>query len=372
MTSFPFARRLGALVAGATCLGALALAPSAGAAGGLFPAGEDARTFSGGLAGWTSSTGFEPSCAPPLLCPTVANSYVGADDAEGNGYITSDYSGVAGVGAVAGTSRGIWESPTFTYRETRGPEAATFSMSRRADVSQLLAVAGNSADYSVTLRDLTEGSRSLTVIAPSTLAGAEAWATTPKATLEAGRLNSGDRYRIRIESIYTTGTSVVTGGSADYDNVVLRTAASEGANGAGNGTGNGGRRHLRSGELLRLFSSGLARTATLSGGKGHARGGTLRVRVSCPKKIGGACRITAQGLLRRRRPATRKRTVRVARGRHRNVVLRVKPKLRAKVAKRRRLLVGERVRARGASATAYRVRVLIRRPRTRATRRARP
>jgi hypothetical protein len=369
MTRFPFGRHLGSLIAGVTCLGCLALASSASAESGLFPASEDARTFSGGVAGWTSSTAFEPSCAPPLLCPTVANSYVAAGDADGNGYIASDYSGVAGVGAVAGTSRGIWESPTFTYRETSGPEAATFVMSRRADVGQLLAVAGNSAEYSVTLRDLTEGARSLTVIAPTTLAGADGWTTTPRATLEAGRLNSGDRYRIRIESIYTTGTSVVTSGSADYDNVVLRTAASEGASGAGRGASGagGGRRHLRSGVLLRLYSSGLAGSAVVG-----RRGRTLRVRVGCPRKIRSACRITAQGLLRRNRPATLRRTVRVGSGRHRNVVLRVKPKLRARVAKRRRLLVSERVRARGTGATAYRVRKLIRRPRTRATRRARP
>jgi hypothetical protein len=371
MTRFPFGRHLGSLIAGVTCLGCLALASSASADGGQLPASEDARTFSGGVAGWTSSTAFEPSCAPPLLCPTVTNSYVAAGDADGNGYVTSADSGVAGVGAVAGSSRGVWESPTFTYRATSdGPESASFSMSRRADVGQLLAVAGNSAEYSVTLRDLTEGARSLTVIAPTTLAGAEAWTTTPKATLEAGRLNSGDRYRIRIESIYTTGTSVIAGGSADYDNVVLRTAASEGAKEGGNGAGGangGGRRHLRSGELLRLFSSGLAGKATVAG-----RGRTLRVRVRCPRKIGSACRVTARGLLRKHRPATLKRTVKIGSGRHRNVVVRVKPKLRARVAKRKRLLVSERVRAGGASATAYRIRKLIRRPRTRATRRARP
>lgn len=354
MMRFPFARRLGALVTGAACL-CMALAAPAGADSGQYP-NEAARTFSGGAAGWTNSTSFDSSCIPPLLCPNVTNSWVGAGDAEGNGYISSDYTGVAGVGAVAGTSRGIWESPTFTYREGGSqPEDATFVMSRRADVGQILAVAGNTAEYAVTLRDLTEGARSLTVIAPTTLAGADAWTTTPKATLEAGRLNSGDRYRIRIESIYKTGTSVVTSGSADYDNVVLRTAASEGANGGGaNGTGE--RRHLRSSELLSLFRSSLSGTAKLAGHGKH-----LLVKVSCPKKIGSACRITAQGLLRKHRPATVKRTVKVGQGKSRRIALRVKPKLRARVLKRKRLLVSEKVRAGGTSATAYRVRKLIRR-----------
>ena len=48
-------------------------------------------------------------------------------------------------------------------------------------------------------------------------------------------------------------------------------------------------------------------------------------------------------------------------GRSRQVVLRVKAKARRKVAKRRRLLVSEKVRAGQASATVYRVRKLIRR-----------
>jgi hypothetical protein len=51
----------------------------------------------------------------------------------------------------------------------------------------------------------------------------------------------------------------------------------------------------------------------------------------------------------------------VGEGRSRRVGLRVKPKARAKVAKRKRLLVSERVKVGGTSVTAYRVRKLIRR-----------
>ena len=58
---------------------------------------------------------------------------------------------------------------------------------------------------------------------------------------------------------------------------------------------------------------------------------------------------------------TNKRTVKVAKGKKRLVVLKVKPKFRAKVAKRKRLLVSEKVRAGKATATAYKVRKLIRR-----------
>ena len=81
----------------------------------------------------------------------------------------------------------------------------------------------------------------------------------------------------------------------------------------------------------------------------------------CPAPIGTSCRITAQGLLRKRKPVTTKRTVKVGKGKKRQVVLKVKPKFQAKVAKRKRLLVSEKVRAGKTSATAYKVRKLIRR-----------
>jgi hypothetical protein len=91
------------------------------------------------------------------------------------------------------------------------------------------------------------------------------------------------------------------------------------------------------------------------------KGNRLFVKVKCPKKIGRACRITAQGLLRKHKPATTKRTVKVRSGKGKLVVLKVKPKLRARVAKRKRLLVSEKVRAGKTTATAYKVRKLIRR-----------
>jgi hypothetical protein len=341
-------------------------APAVAADNGQYPSEPAARTFTGGAAGWTNSSSFDGSCIPPLLCPTVTNSYVGAGDAEGNGYITSEYFGVAGVGAIAGTTRAIWESPTFTYQSANGAaEEAFFSMSRRADVAQLLAVAGNAAEYTVELRDMTEGAQPVTLIAPTSLAGAASWTTVPRVEVKAGRLHSGNDYRVRIESLYKTGTSVVANGSADYDNVVLRTAAAEAANGGGGGgngsrgAGNGGRKTLRSKQLLSLYSSGLASTATLSGA--GRKGKTVLVMVSCPKKIGSACRVTAQGLLSKHKPATAKRAVKVGKGKSRRVALKVKPKARAKVAKRKRLLVSEKVKVGKTSATAYKVRELIRR-----------
>lgn len=275
------------------------------------------------------------------------------------------YTGVVGVSAVGGTTTGVWESPAFTYSGVAGAEATSLSLSldRRASVDQLLAVAGNSAEYTVRLIDVSEGGEALTLIAPTTLAGANSWTGVARGSIDPESLAPGDEYRIQITSTYTTGTSVLVSGNADYDNVVL--GASDGVgrhgkkgsgkgngNGAGNGTG-GAFDSRRLEELLRQTMPG---TAVL-GGKGKR----LFVRVKCPRKIGHVCRTTAQGLLRKHRPATRKRTVRLRSGKSKLLALRVKPKARKQVMKRKRLLVRQKVRAGRVTATVTRSRRLIRR-----------
>jgi hypothetical protein len=317
-----------------------------------YPADPAARDFTSSAGNWTSTSSFDGSCIAPVLCPTITNAFVPVGGADGDGYITAAFTGVAGVNAVAGTSTSVWESPRFVYAGARGedPTSLVLAMNRRASVDQLLAVEGNSADYSVQLRDVSAGGAGPTVIGPATLAGADTWRPATSGALDPGRLNRGDTYRIRITSRYTTGTSVLVSGTADYDNVGLRAVRASGAG----GKGEGGRSSLRSKRLLTLFRAGMAGTAVLKGKR-------LFVKVSCPKAIGGPCRITAQGWLRKRRPATARRTVKVGSGKGRQIVLRVRPKLRSKLAKRKRLLVSEKVRAGGTTATAYKVRRLIRR-----------
>jgi hypothetical protein len=338
MTRFPFSRQLAALAACAACL-CLALAA---------PAGADEND-------WTSSASFDGSCVAPVVCPTVTNAFVPVGGADGDGYLSTAFTGVVGASAIAGTATSVWESPSFSYAGNASPRQVT--LNRRASVDQLLAVEGNSADYSVQLVEMSAGGQATTVIGPTTLAGADTWRPVPEAAINAVPLKQGASYRIRITTRYTTGTSVLVTGTADYDNVLLRPAAG-GAGGDGKGSGSG-RDSLRSSKLLALFSSGLSKTAIVVGAKsGKAK--RLLVRVSCPKPIGSACRVTAQGLLRKRKPVTAKRTVKVGSGKKRLVVLKVKPKFRAKVAKRKRLLVSEKVRAGETSATAYKVRKLIR------------
>jgi len=353
----PLTRHAAAVTAATLASLALVLAASAGAAVSKYPPASAARGFTGGPAGWTSSSASEGSCLAPLLCASVENSYQGAGGADGGGFIRSAYTGVVGAMAVAGTTTGVWESPSFTYSGVGGnePAAVGFAFDRRASVDQLLAVAGNSADYMVRLIDVSEGGEALTVIAPTTLAGANSWSNVRSGPVDPESLEPGDEYRLQITSRYTSGTSALVSGSADYDNVVLSASdgvARKGKNGKGaEANGAGALSEQRLGKLLRQATPG---TAVLKGKR-------LFVRVKCPRKAGRVCRATTQGLLRKRRPATVKRTVRVRPGKSKLVVLRVKPTARKKVAKRRRLLVRQKVRAGRATATIYKSRRLIRR-----------
>lgn len=357
----PLPRRAGALTVFLTALLCLAPPGLAGAATSKYPPSAAARGFSGGLAGWTSSTSNEGVCLAPVLCANAENSYQASGGADGDGFIRSAYTGVVGAMAVAGTTTAVWESPAFTYGGMGGEEPASvgFSLDRRASVDQLLAVAGNSAQYAIRLVDVTEGGEGLTLIAPTTLAGANSWTSVSSGPVDPQSLTPGDEYRLQITTRYTSGTSVLVSGSADYDNVVL--SASDGQGGEGNGKGRGGAGGRSSGPMGAQRLENLLRRATPGTARVSGDGKRLLVRIKCPRKVGHACRTTAQGFLRKRHPATAKRTVRLRSGRSRLIALRVKPKARGQVAKRKRLLFRQRVRAGKAAATVYEKRRLIRR-----------
>lgn len=349
---FPLLRCAGTVAA--TCLTSLLLVlpAGAGAASSKYPPAAAARGFDAGLAGWTSSTSAEGACLAPLLCAGVDNSFQGSGGADGGGFVRSAYTGVIGAMAVAGTTTAVWQSPSFTYAGVEGavPTAVSFALDRRANVDQLLAVDGNSAEYSVQLVDLSAGGEALSLIGPTTLAGARSWTNVGRGSIDPAGLTVGDAYRIQITSRYTSGTSVFVSGNADYDNVVLSATTEGGGSGGGAGAGGGALSSQRLEELLRAGTPG---TATL-------RGKRLFVRVKCPRKVGRTCRTSVQALLRKHRPATSKRTVRLRSGKARTVALRVKPKARKQVAARKRLLVRQTVRAGKVSATVFKTRLLIR------------
>lgn len=347
----------------AACFATILLPAAAGAAGSKYPSPSAARGFDGGAAGWDSSSSTEGICLPPLLCASVENSFQASGGADGGGYIRSAYLGVVGTTAVGGTTTATWQSPPFTYSGAGGdePGGLALTLDRRANVDQLLGVAGNSAEYSVRLVDLSAGGEGVTLIAPTTLAGARSWTDVSSGSINPGSLTIGDEYRIQISSRYTSGTSVLVSGNADYDNVVLSAVTGNGGgkgnggngNGSGDGKGSGAFSSQRLEELLRGATPGTA--TVLHGNK------RLLVRVKCPRKVGRQCRTTVQGLLRKGRPATVKRTVRVRAGKSRLVALQVKPKAREQVAKRKRLLVRQKVSAGKATATVFKTRLLVRR-----------
>jgi hypothetical protein len=358
-------RRAGAVAAVSLACLMLALPAMAGAATSKYPPSSAARGFSGGPGGWTSSTASEGTCLAPVLCASVENSYQGSGGADGGGFIRSAYTGVAGVMARAGTTTAVWQSPAFSYEGVGGEEpiALNFAFDRRASVDQLLAVAGNSADFSVRLLDVSEDGEALTLIGPTTLAGANTWTNVSSGPVDPESLIPGNEYELQITTRYTTGTSVVASGSADYDNVALSASDGKGRKGGGKGKGKGkgggggGSGGALSEERLEsLLRQATPGTAVLGNG-----GKRLFVRVSCPRKAGHSCRTTAQGLLSKHRPATAKRTVRLRSGKSRLLALRVKPKARTKVAKRRRLLVRQKVRTGKVTATIFKSRRLVRR-----------
>lgn len=352
----PDLRRVAAAVA--VCLVGLLIPPAAAAATSEYPPDAAARGFSGGLAGWTTSSSVEGTCLPPLICPSATNSFEPEGGADGGGFIRTSLQGIAGVNAVGGRTTAVFASPRFTYRGADGEAASTvtFEMDRRANVDQFLAVAGNSATYSVRLVDISAGGETLTVVPPTTLAGANSWRDIPAAPLGPGRLMAGHDYRILITSTYVTGTSAVASGSADYDNVVLGASSADGRVRGGRRGSREGREGLSSQRLSDLVAGVTPGTAVVAG-----NGKRLLVRVKCPRQVDGACRIGAQGMLRKGKPATRSRRAKVRSGKAKLLVLSVKPKARAKVLRRKRLLVRHRVRAGKATTTVFKKRKLIRR-----------
>lgn len=301
------------------------------------------RTFEGGAGGWTYSRSSAGLCVPAVLCPVVTNSHQSSGK---NGYLRTRLGALLGVGA---TSKGILTSPSFTYRGAAGktPKRLGLSLRRRSNVGQLLAVAGNSATYEVEIQDVAT-KQLIEVLSPRTLAGADSW-TAKTASLGAEKLKIGRRYRIRIATTYSTGATVLPGGSADYDNVVL---LARGARGGGTG---GGGNQLTSSRLEILVLRSRPH-------KIRHKGNRLLVRLKCPKRVHARCRIAASAYLKRHGARVgRTKRVKIAAGHRKRVVLHVKRRYRSTLRHRRRLLLKEKVKAGGATARVrYRVKLIHR------------
>ncbi len=305
-----------------------------------FPGG--GSTFSGSAEGWKVAG--TPVCNIGLggLCTATA----GFDGANGNpaGSLAATTTVLANVGGLF-KSTAVFESPNFTATEG-GP--ATLSLDRQLASGSLLDLTPQ-LTYTATLVDRTGGD-STDVITDTMSASAETFASKEAAT----KLVAGHTYAILIDS--ETSSSVANVGllgsaTARFDNVSLTVGSS---GGGGGGAGNGGG-SLTDARLTTLMRSSLIGPAILKKGK------RIFVKAKCPAKVGRACRVTVQGLLKKGKPATTKRTAKIPKGKTKQLVLRVKPKLKSKLMKKQNLLFKESVKAGSAKATVYKRLKLIKR-----------
>lgn len=323
----------------------------------VYPPGGGA--FSTGAEGW--HTVGEPTCNITALSTCSARGGYDASDGNSPGSLEAETKILVNLGGIF-KSTVNFESPNFTVTEGG---AATLHLDRQL-VSKSLLDLTPKAEYTVSLVDRSGGG-SAEVMQEAISGNGEAFAGKSGAAT----LTSGHTYAIVLDT--ETSSSVADVGalgstSLRFDNVALTVGTSNnngnGGNGGNGGSGgkggNGGKgasgaNGLSDAKLLALFRKSSASTpVTLKGNR-------LFAKVNCPPKVGRACRITAQGMLSRGKAATTKRTVKVAKGKGKRIVLHVKPKALKKVAKRKRLLIEEKVRAGGSHATLFKSRKLIRR-----------
>lgn len=247
----------------------------------------------------------------------------------------------------------IWNSPQFTV-PVGSVTGASVRLDRAFSPGGLLNV-GPTGTYTVTLRDLTAGTNATPLTEVLTSAD-----TTFATRGGSASVVSGHTYQLSIESTIAQSTlalSLLNGTTAvRFDNVGLQvqTAGSGGGGDGKGGNGGSGGNGLTNALLLSKIQDSLVAPAALKGQR-------LFVKAKCPAKIGHACRVTLQGLLKKGKAATIKRVAKIAKGKTKRIVLKLKSKARGKVSSRNRLLFKETVKAGPAKATLYKHLKLIKR-----------
>lgn len=304
-------------------------------------------TFSGGLEGWKVMKSNCTLLSVPLLCANEADYNASKGNPAGSLESKTTYL----VNALTlFRSESVFESPSFTVGESG---AGALSVQRAFSDSDLVKLVPQ-LEYTVSLVDKTAGASTKAIAETVT---AESGFATKQGTAP---LIAGHTYAIVIAA--TTSSTVaelgITGSaSVLFDNVSMTTPGGEGGGGGGNGGqgggNNGSSNSLTDSSLATLLKSSLSGSARLKGNR-------VFVKVRCPRKVGVACRVRLQGLARKGKPATAPRTAKIAKGKNKQLVLKVKPKLRSFVAKRKKLLFKETVKAAKAKATVYKRLKLIR------------
>lgn len=327
-------------VAGVGLAAAVLLLVAGQARAAVYPAGGSG--FDGGPQGWQVT---EARCNAGPLC-TASGGYDG-----GNGNPPGSLAANTTVALNLLTvfkSNVTLQSPDFTVQ---GGHLGTLHLDRQLAPGSLVDLAAETS-YEAILIDRTAERRSRpleeTIAEGSGFVGKDAAVTVVP----------GHTYAISI-AVETSSSVVGTGllggtTSTRFDNIGL-SIPGEGGGGSGDGDGKGnGSGGLTDRQLFSTIQSNLAAPATLKGNR-------LFVKARCPAAIGRSCRVTLQGLLHKRRAATTRRGVKIAKGKSKRIVLKVKPKAKGKVAPRKRLLFKQAVVAGPAKATAYERLKLIRR-----------
>ncbi|HSS42335.1 MAG TPA: hypothetical protein VLK37_07260 [Solirubrobacterales bacterium] len=312
--------------------------PAAGAAN---PYPDGGGRFDGGAEGWQVT---EASCNVPVLC-SASGGYDGGDGTPAGSLAAETEIGLNLVSLFHSTV--TMQSPDFV---AAGGGAATLHLERRFAPGSLVDLAPQ-LTYTAQLVDRTSGKRTTSI--SESLDGASGWSGEDGAAV----VQAGHTYAILITartSSTVAGTGLLSGATAArFDNVAL-TVGADGSAGGGSGSGGSAGGGITAARLADLAPGTVAGPAQLKGKR-------LLVKARCPRRIGHACRIAVRGLLSKRKPATAQQRVKVATGKTRRLVLRVKPRAKGSLAGRKRLLFRIRVRAGGVEATTLKRLRLIRR-----------
>ncbi|MBS1879531.1 MAG: hypothetical protein JST31_08465 [Actinobacteria bacterium] len=326
-------------------------AGSARAATTVYPPGGGA--FSGGAEGWAT---VNKECKLLVVELGLLCENQGAyDGTAGNPAGSFDAHTKAIVNLLSTfDSKVDFRSPDFAVSAAG---SATLHLERQFVPSNGLVELLPTGKYSVVLLDRTTGTQSIALEEPlssltSTFVGKDA----------AVSVAAGHTYAVEIQTevASTAKLGLAAEGDLRFDNVSLTVSSSEGGGGNNGGGGNGGNGGnagsggLTDARLEGLIKSSLAGPATVKGSK-------LYVKAKCPAKVGAACKVTVQGMLKKGKTATTSRTAKIAKGKSKQFVLKVKQTQRGAVAKRGKLLFKETVKAGKAKATVYKSLKLIRR-----------
>lgn len=327
-------RRRGMPAAIAICAaGLLSLTGPTLAGATIYPAG--GGVFDAGAEGWQE---VEASCNVSALSTCEASGEFDGSAGDPPGSLTAHTHLVLNLAALF-ESTVVIESPDFTVAEGG---SGTLRVDRQFSPGGLVALSPE-AGYSVALID--GGSEASSEAVSETLGESDGAFAGRSGAIT---VSAGHTYAIAIATTTTALAAVgplETDSFVRFDEVSLETEPSAeqgGAGEAGSAVGEGGATGASP-----ATNSASERTVVERrvGRKRRWRARHVFVRLRCPRRLHHACTITAQGRIGKRIRVTQRRTVRLARGRGRLVALRVKRRFRGQVAKRRRLLVVQRLRA---------------------------